>query len=79
MRLSCILQIIARSIMIYNEAERRVIYCNTECYNLQYTTKAELDNRFIAHNEKKRRRKYSKVNKYFHKQILHKIIPLKDF
>ena len=39
--------------MIYNEAERRVIYCNTECYNLQYTTKAELDNRFIAHNEKK--------------------------
>ena len=53
MRLICILQIIARSIMIYNEAERRVIYCNTECYNLQYTTKAELDNRFIAHNEKK--------------------------
>ena len=50
------MQIIARSIMIYNEAVRRVIYCNTECYNLQYTTKAELDNRFIARNEKKEKK-----------------------
>ena len=39
MRLSCILQIIARSITIYNEAERRVIYCNTECYNFNIQRK----------------------------------------
>ena len=76
MRLSCILQIIARSIMIYNEAERRVIYCNTECYNFNIQRKPNwiID---LSHTPKKM---FLWVNELtFHKNILHKIILMKDF